>query len=124
LGGPQELIDLAKTRRTKIAHRNLRAEVEFRPDVVMYIAGALERFESMSQDDIQKLGYEIAVKGQSGLDINDPAQKYTLSSLPGNYSGLHLCSMMYAAFKQFAPKQDVGIDFSKEYAAALGMRGE
>jgi hypothetical protein len=29
---------------------------------------------------------------------------------------------MYAAFKQFAPKEDVGIDFSKEYAAAIEMR--
>jgi hypothetical protein len=30
---------------------------------------------------------------------------------------------MYAAFKQFAPNEDVGIDFSKEYQAALEMRG-
>ena len=123
LGGPLELIDLAKSRRTKIAHRNLRADAEFRPDVMMYMTGALERFESMSPDEVQKLAYEIALKGQNGLDINDPAPKYTLNTLPGNYSGLHLCSMMYAAFKQFAPNQDVGIDFSKEYAAALGMRG-
>jgi hypothetical protein len=56
------------------------------------------------------------------LDINAPEQKYTLRSLPGKYSGLHLCSIMYAAFKQFAPKEDVGLDFSKEYAAAIEMR--
>jgi Flp pilus assembly protein TadD len=123
LGGPQELIDLAKSRRTKIAHRTMRANSEFRPDVVMYITGALERFESMAPEEIQQLGYEIAVLGQNGLDINDPAQKYTLRSLPGNYSGLHLLSLMYAAFKQFAPNQDVGIDFSKEYAAVVGLRG-
>jgi hypothetical protein len=57
------------------------------------------------------------------LDINDPDQKYSLRSLPGKFSGLHLCSIMYAAFKQFAPGEDVGIDFSKEYEAAISMRG-
>jgi len=31
---------------------------------------------------------------------------------------------MYAAFKQFAQYEDVGIDFSKEYEAALDMRGQ
>ncbi|MFM8479115.1 MAG: hypothetical protein ACKOEO_25285 [Planctomycetaceae bacterium] len=39
--------------------------------------------------------------GQSleALDINDPEPKYTLRSLPGTFSGLHLCCLMYAAFK-------------------------
>ncbi len=65
---------------------------------------------------------EIAILGQRGLDIKDPEQKYSLRTLPGEFSGLHLCSIMYAAFKQFAPNEDVGIDFSKEYEAAIGMR--
>ena len=34
----------------------------------------------------------------------------------------HLCSIMYAAFEQFAPNEDVGIDFSKEYEAANATR--
>ena len=45
-----------------------------------------------------------------------------MKELPGEFSCLHLCSIMYAAFKQFAPNEDVGIDFSKEYEAAVGTR--
>jgi len=91
---------------------------------MMYITGALDKFATLSAEDVQAIGVEIAILGQNGLDINDPEQKYSLRSLPGKYSGLHLCSIMYAAFKQFAPHEDVGIDFSKEYQAATEMRGQ
>ena len=94
----------------------------FGPDVLMYISGALEKFAGMTQSQIQSIGVELAILGQRGLDINDPDQKYSLRSLPGTFSGLHLCSIMYAAFKQFAPGEDVGIEFSKEYEAAASMR--
>lgn len=123
IGGPQQLVDLAKERRTVIAHQMMRDRGDFRPDVMMYITGALDKFSGMSQSQIQSIGVEIAILGQNGLDINDPDPKYSLRSLPGAFSGLHLCSIMYAAFKQFAPHEDVGIDFSKEYEAAVSMRG-
>ena len=123
IGGPQQLVDIAKDRRTAIAQKTMRNRADFRPDVMMYITGALDKFANLSTKDVQAIGVEIAILGQNGLDINDPEQKYTLRSLPGKYSGLHLCSIMYAAFKQFAPHEDVGIDFSKEYEAALEMRG-
>lgn len=123
IGGPPQLVYLAKERRTAIAHETMRDRGEFRPDVMMYITGALDKFANLSPKDVQAIGVEIAILGQSGLDINNPEQKYSLRSLPGTYSGLHLCSIMYAAFKQFAPHEDVGIDFSKEYEAAISMRG-
>ena len=87
----------------------------------MYCLGALERFESMSQDEIGNIGREIAILGMKGLDINDPSTKYTLKSLPGEFSGLHLVSIMYAAFAQTSPGTDVGIDLSNEYAQAVAM---
>ena len=87
----------------------------------MYIAGALEKFAEMQTSQIQAIGFEIAILGQSGLDINNPDKKYTIKSLPGEFSGLHLCAIMFAAFKQFAPQEDVGIDFSQEYEAAQSM---
>ena len=96
---------------------------EFRPDLMMYMTGALEKFADIAPAEIQSIGVEIAILGQNGLDINDPDPKYSLRPLPGVFSGLHLCSIMYAAFKQFAPHEDVGIDFSKEYEAAQSMRG-
>jgi len=58
------------------------------------------------------------------LDINDPSTKYTLKSLPGEFSGLHLVSIMYAAFARTSPGTDVGIDLSSEYAEALKIFGE
>jgi Flp pilus assembly protein TadD len=122
IGGPPHLLDLAKDRRTAIAHKTMRDRGSFRPDVMMYITGALDKFANLSINDVQAIGVEIAILGQSGLDINDPDKKYSLRSLPGKFSGLHLCSIMYAAFRQFAPGENVGIDFSKEYDAAISMR--
>jgi hypothetical protein len=70
----------------------------------------------------QEIALEIALKGQSGLDINDPAQKYTLRTLPGNFSGLHLLAIMYTAFQQIDPSANVGADFQTEYELALKTR--
>jgi hypothetical protein len=53
-----------------------------------------------------------------GFDTNDSSKKYSLRSLPGNYSGLQLVSMMYVGFKQIDPSMDVGFDLSKEYETA------
>lgn len=113
--------ELAKEGRTRIAHSLLRKAGGERPDVVMYCLGALERFQGMSPIEIEAIGREIAILGMKGLDINDPGQKYTLKSLPGTFSGLHLLSLMYVAFKQLRPDADVGVDFSQEYAQALTM---
>ncbi len=121
-GGPQHILDLTKERRTAIAQTTMRDRGSFRPDAMMYITGALEKFAGMTTSQIQAIGFEIAILGQRGLDINNPEQKYSLRTLPGQFSGLHLCSIMYAAFKQFAPSEHVGIDFSKEYEAAVSMR--
>lgn len=119
--GHSEIGAHAKEGRTRIAHALLRRAGGERPDVVMYCLGALERFASMSQQEIGNLGREIAILGMKGFDINDPATKYTLKSLPGDFSGLHLVSIMYAAFAQISPGTDVGIDLSNEYAQALKM---
>ena len=60
--------------------------------------------------------------GRSGLDINDPDEKYSLKSLPGKFSGLHLLAIMYTAFKQIDPRADTGVDFAAEYKAAVQMQ--
>jgi hypothetical protein len=73
------------------------------PDVLMYLTGALERFTSMSLEQIQARGIEIAILGQTGLDINAPEPKYTLRPLPGTFSGLHPCCLMLAAFNLWQP---------------------
>lgn len=118
--------EMAKEGRTRIAHALMRQRGgDERPDVVMYCLGALERFDGMTSEEIRKLGQEIAVLGMKGLDINDPATKYRLRSLPGEFSGLHLVSLMYVAFQHIAPGTDVGIDLATEYQTAKKMhRGQ
>ena len=87
----------------------------------MYCLGAIQKFDKMSQSEVQKIGFEIARLGQRGLDTNDPTQKYRLKSLPGDYSGVNLVSLMDVAFKIIAPEQDMGFDLSKEYELAKSM---
>jgi tetratricopeptide (TPR) repeat protein len=118
--------ELAKTARTRIGHKNMRSNVDggLRPDVVMYILGALKTFKEIGPRKTHELTLEIAIKGQNGLDINNPDQKYTLKSLPGNFSGMHLLSIMYAGFKAIDPTMDSGVDLSAEYAAALSMQSK
>jgi len=87
-------------------------------DAVMYLLGAIQRFDRMTPAEVQRVGMEIAVLGMKGLDTNDPAEKYRLQSLPGTFSGMHLVSLMFVAFRRFAPKHNIGFDLSREYAIA------
>lgn len=121
-----QVAERAREARTKLAHQSMRAKVSggLRPDVMMYIAGALDTFNKVGVQKTRQITIEVAMKGQSGLDINDPAQKYTLASLPGSFSGMHLVSIMYAGMKALDPNMDPGIDLGAEYEAAKAMRGK
>jgi Flp pilus assembly protein TadD len=121
-----QVAELARQARTKLAHQTMRSNVGggLRPDVMMYIAGALDTFEKVGPAKAQQITAEIALKGQEGLNINDPEQKYTLKTLPGKFSGMQLVSMMYAGIKAIDPNMDAGIDLSSEYEAAKAMRGK
>lgn len=114
------LADRAKEARTRLAQASLRGAVKggVRMDVVMYIAGALDKFRELGPRRRQEIAFEIALLGQRGLDVNDPAQKYSLKTLPGQFSGLHLLAIMYAAFRQIDPTLDSGADFAREYEMA------
>ena len=119
-----QVAELAREARTKLAHQSMRSKVGggLRPDVVMYIVGALDTFAKVGAAKRQQITLEVAMKGQNGLDINDSAQKYTLNTLPGKFSGMHLVSIMYAGMKAIDPNIDPGIDLSAEYEAAKAMR--
>jgi len=84
----------------------------------MYCLNPMEKFAEMPQEEVKRIASEITLKGRTGLDSNDPAQKYQLKRLPGDFSGVNLVCLMDVAFKSFAPEMDIGFDLSKEYAAA------
>lgn len=115
--------EAAKAERSRIAQTNFRSRVPGaeRPDAVMYCLGALERFEPMPLQEVQKIGLEIAVLGTGGIDPNDADKRYTLKTLPGEYSGLQLLCLMFVAFKAVAPDRDIGFDVSREYQTAVAM---
>ncbi len=123
-----EIAELARNLRTSIAHKNLKSGPagDIRFDAVMYCLAAVKKFADEGPEVRQSVTFEIALLGRNGLDINDPAQKYTLKSLPGMFSGLQLVSYMYVGMRQLAPDKDPGIDLSKEYESALQLhkRGE
>ncbi|HEX8566130.1 MAG TPA: tetratricopeptide repeat protein [Pyrinomonadaceae bacterium] len=114
------IAEYARQARSKLAERSFKGKVSgnVRPDAMMYCLSALQKFDKMSRSEVQAVAFEIAMLGMSGLDTNDPTPKYRLRSLPGNYSGLQLVSMMYVGFKRIEPNMDVGFDLSEEYEAA------
>lgn len=122
LGTPQELVDFAKDSLRNIAVRIVK-EKGFRTDAMFYCLSALEMFEKMKKEDIQKIAFEIGIKGTEGIDINNSSKRYTLKSMQGDFSGLQLISYMYVGFKIIVPEQNIGIDISREYNVAKQMFG-
>ena len=118
------MVELAEKSRTGFAHKRLKAGAPdgFRRDVMLFIAGALKTFKKLGPEKRKAIALEIALLGRSGLDINDPADKYKLKSLAGKFTGLHLLAIMYTAFRQMDPTLDAGADFAAEYEAAMQMQ--
>ncbi len=118
-----DLAEQCRRERSTLAQSDFRAGAtgQIRMDAAMYCLGALRTFAKMSQDDIRKVTYEIAMLGTKGLHVNDPAQKYQLRSLPGRFSGLHLVSIEYVGFKLFDPTVDIGFDLSQEFRHAEAL---
>ncbi len=108
------------------ALETLHARTDGRPrmDAVFYMQGALERFAAMSREEIGKAVMEIALLGRQGLKINDPEKRYTLKSLPGDYSGLQLLATMHAGIRLFDASADTGTCLDREYELAVAMQGK
>jgi tetratricopeptide (TPR) repeat protein len=116
--------EMAEQGRSRIAQQAFRIRGGgLRPDAVSFCLGAMERFEGLPRAEVQKITFEIAMLGSRGLDVNTPAEQYTLRSIPGKFSGLHLLCIEYVGFQIIDPKVDIGFDLSAEYAAACGMLG-
>lgn len=57
----------------------------------------------MDGPEVQKITFEIAMLGAKGLSVSDPAERHTLTSLPGRFSGLKLLCIEYVGFKIIDP---------------------
>lgn len=118
------MVKQAKESRTAFSQKQLKAgsPTAFRHDVMLYIAAALKTFKESGPAKSREIAIEIAMLGRTGLDINDPDEKYELKSLPGKFSGLRLLAIMYTAFQEIDPTAAIGADFSAEYKMALQMQ--
>ena len=114
----------AKRARNRISNDQLHAPVggNVRMDAVFYIQQALDEFTRRSREDVARIVMEIAQLGEHGLKINDSGVRYSLKTLPGNYSGLHLLSIMHAGIRMLDPKTDPGSGLDREYELAVAMR--
>ncbi|MFA6371144.1 MAG: tetratricopeptide repeat protein [Methanothrix sp.] len=117
---PDTLKELAREGLGEIAFKTLKSQGP-RMDVVLYILSALETFKGKSTQKVKDISFEIGMLGRQGFEINDPTKKFTLRTLPGEFTALQLVSMMYTGFKQFDPSLDIGMDFSEEYGLALKL---
>jgi len=118
--------DAARTALNRLGAKELHDRVSGQPrlDAVMYMRGAMETFAKMPRQQLGEIVMEIAQLGQSGFAINKPEKRYTLKSLPGDYSGLELVSMMHVGFRMFDTNTDPETGLEREYQMARSMSGD
>lgn len=93
-------------------------------DAVFYMQGAMDQFAGKSKQEIGQVVMEIGLLGQGGLQINKPEVRYSLTSLPGDFSGLQLVSIMHAGIRLLDPKAETGTGLDREYEMAMALRGK
>jgi len=117
MNAPKAITDSAKDGLRELAVSHFKSK-GFRMDAVFYLLAVLRFFEHRTIDDIKRVSFEIALKGQSGLDINNPDKLYTLNSLEGQFTGLQLVCYMYVGFAKVDPSLDIGVPLADEYRMA------
>ena len=94
-----------------------------------YMVGALEYFEGLLPEDVEKVAFECAMVGQNGIS---PAQKngYKLNNVPGkDFGGYELLAYYYVSWAISHPEMldKLKLPFDDAYALARkqfdAMRG-
>lgn len=96
----------------------------YRPDAVEYMIGALKQFAELPREQVGRVTMEIARLGETGLEINNPTKRYSLTNLDGDFSGLQLLCYMHVGMAIFDPKVDCGSGLQREYEIAKEMTGK
>jgi len=94
---------------------------EREPAAVMYCLSALKKFNDMEPQAIRAVLAEIKQLHQHGLDIQASDLKYTLTSLPGNFTGLQLLCYLYVGLQMTDTNRDMGVNLDGAYAQAKRM---
>jgi hypothetical protein len=83
---------------------------------------ALDRLTSMDRELKRAVVIELVLLTAKGMAINDLETKHRLKTLDGEFDGLYLACLFYAAAQEVTPGEDIGIDFSREYQKAKENR--
>lgn len=116
-----DLAEVARKATSKLAQDSLQKsgpEGSPRPEAEEYCVAAITEFRGRPLEEVKQIAFEIAALGRGGIDVHDPAKKYRLDSLPGEFCGLQLVCLLYVGFQMVAPGTDVGMDLSDHYSAA------
>lgn len=121
-----QFAEAAKQILNRAGQADLRKVVDegYRPDAVEYMIGAMKRFAAIPREQVGRVALEIARLGETGLEINNPLKRYSLTSLDGDFSGLQLLCYMHVGMALIDPKVDCGSGLQREYEVAKGMTGK
>lgn len=119
LGGPEHLQSIARDYLAKYKQDAERSgDDDFNPIAYQYMIEAMERLSGMDSESKRALVIELVLMAAKGIAINDLQTKHKLRTLDGEFNGMYLACLMYAAVQEVTPGQDIGIDFSLEYQKA------
>jgi tetratricopeptide (TPR) repeat protein len=119
LGGPEHLQSIARDYLTKYEQDAERSgDDDFNPIAYQYMIEAMQRLSGMDSESKRALVIELVLMAAKGIAINDLQTKHRLRTLDGEFNGMYLACLMYAAVQEVTPGQDIGIDFSLEYQKA------
>jgi tetratricopeptide (TPR) repeat protein len=119
LGGPEHLQSIARDYLAKYEQDADRdGDDDFNPIAYQYMTEALERLSGMDSELKRAVVIELVLLAAKGIAINDLETKHRLRTLDGEFNGMYLACLFYAAVQEVTPGQDIGIDFSREYEKA------
>jgi len=119
IGGPEHLLSMAQDYLANYEQDADRDEGDgFNPVAYEYMVDALERLSGMDTELKLAVVVELALFAAKGMAINDLETKHRLRTLDGEFDGLYLACLFYAAAQEVTPGEDIGIDFSREYQKA------
>jgi tetratricopeptide (TPR) repeat protein len=118
LGGPSYVRRMAREYLARYEKHGKRSGDNFNDLAYRCMVDALERLASMDRELKRAVVLELVLLAAKGIAINDPVTKHRLRTLEGEFDGLYLTCLLYAAVQELTPGKDIGIDFCREYQKA------
>jgi tetratricopeptide (TPR) repeat protein len=123
LGGPEHLLGMAHDYLAKYEKYATGTECnDFNEVAYGHMVDALHRLSGMDRELKRAVVIELVLLAAKGMAINDLETKHRLRTLDGEFDGLYLSCLFYAAAQEVIPGEDIGIDFSREYQKAKGKK--